>query len=440
MSLVGCSDDDLHKAAQSILEGKLTAFPTETVYGLGANALSEEASVRIFQVKGRPPTDPLICHVPDTSNIRGTLWDTTTPAHAHLADVGLALGRHFWPGPITFVAPASSSVAPCVTGGAGCVGVRIPDHPIALAFLKRCGVPVAAPSANTFGHVSPTTAAHVMADLAPRDPSLTVIDGGSSRIGIESTVVKLSTTASGSAHLEILRRGRIGVSELQRALRLVDNGRYAEEGVSVTVRDTRSKYLGSEQVPMDGPGQLLTHYSPNLPSFLITKSSLVLAQEASPSSSGAASSSSSSRGPRVAWVRAGDRTFPLNKAVVLDFHSVIQHALATFSEQQQQQQATDNTSSVVDATILQRRSLSDHGAIEEACQQVFDALRWVEGVQGAAVAIFPLLSEWVPPIVTSDDADDSRREAADAMNELLAAVEDRLFRAASGVIAQIVIE
>lgn len=450
MTCVTSSSSDIAAAATLLLEGKLVAFPTETVYGLGANALSEEASVRIYQVKGRPPTDPLICHVPDATDILGRLWDISTPENREVAEVGCALGAKFWPGPITFVGPASSLVAPCVTGGCGCVGVRIPDHPVALEFLKACGVPVAAPSANTFGHVSPTCAAHVMSDLAPRDSSLTVIDGGSSSIGIESTVVKL--THNGSAvQLEILRRGKIGVTELQRALKAVmreksgdDNKQQFREAL-VTVRDTRSKFLGNMSAPMDGPGQLLTHYSPNVPSFLLTRSSISLLVQSSTSTSSGTTSRSGS-------VVAGEVRYPLSRAVLVDFEHRIVNAMGSSAPSSTPtpvavsptasgcpfaaESDNNTTHSSAQGIVLARMSLSDSGSLEEACQRVFEALRWVETIAGAEVAIFPLLSEWVPRVEANEQRGITE-EAADAANELLAAVEDRLFRAASGVVARV---
>jgi L-threonylcarbamoyladenylate synthase len=424
MTCVTSSSSDIANAAALLLEGRLVAFPTETVYGLGANALSEGASVRIYLVKGRPPTDPLICHVPDATNILGRLWDVTTPQNREIAEVGCALGAKFWPGPITFVGPASSLVAPCVTGGCGSVGVRIPDHPVALEFLKACGVPVAAPSANTFGHVSPTCAAHVMSDLAPRDSTLTVIDGGSSSIGIESTVVKLTHNGT-CVQLEILRRGKIGVTELQRALKAVMQEKAGSEPFRealVTVRDTRSKFLGNEAVPMDGPGQLLTHYSPNVPSFLVTRSSIsVMERSATLVASGGPISA------RSGVIVAGEVQFPLSRAVLIDFENRVLSAMGPSAPLPEDACA---------GIVLARMSLSDTGSLDEACQRVFEALRWVETIDGAAVAIFPLLSEWVPR-VTPDEERGISEEAADAANELLAAVEDRLFRAASGVVARV---
>jgi tRNA A37 threonylcarbamoyladenosine synthetase subunit TsaC/SUA5/YrdC len=156
-------------------------------------------------VKGRPPTDPLICHVARLSQVRA-LWDTSSAEAEACAALGLALGRVLWPGPVTLVAKASALVAPCVTGGSGCVGVCIPANGTALRFLEACGVPVAAPSANRFGHVSPTAAAHVLEDLGPRDRTMRVVDGGPCEIGIESTVVRIHSPSE----LEVLRRGSVG--------------------------------------------------------------------------------------------------------------------------------------------------------------------------------------------------------------------------------------
>lgn len=389
--MLSASENDLQIAASRLRdEGLLVAFPTETVYGLGANALNDQAARRIFEVKGRPPTDPLICHVASLDKARA-LWKE----NEEVVNLGLFLGNAFWPGPITFVAEASSAVPPCVTGGSGFVGVRIPDHPIALAFLEECGVPVAAPSANTFGHVSPTTAMHVMKDLASRDSTLRVIDGGSASIGIESTVAKLHPDAR---TVEILRRGKVTVSQIEACL---NSSKYAGS-VFVTVRDTRSKFSAAqEDRPMDGPGQLLTHYSPTIPSFLVTPASVPFAGINTVPTVVSVSISP------IPSPREGDPVVvALSNAVVLDFNGVLRNVLKG---------------------VLAYRSLSDCGSVDEACHEVFDALRWVESVEGAQVALFPLLSEWECLLSTISPND----------RELLAAVEDRLFRAASGQVARL---
>jgi L-threonylcarbamoyladenylate synthase len=171
--------EGIRKAAGVLRGGGLVAFPTETVYGLGANAGDAEAVQRVFVAKGRPADNPLIVHVADSSEI--TLVAATVPPLAQ------RLAAQFWPGPLTLVVDAAGDLPQITTGGLATVGVRMPAHSAALAFLEAAGVPVAAPSANRSGRPSPTTAAHVLVDL--EDQVDVVLDGGPCALGLESTVV-----------------------------------------------------------------------------------------------------------------------------------------------------------------------------------------------------------------------------------------------------------
>ncbi|HEY0757996.1 MAG TPA: L-threonylcarbamoyladenylate synthase [Acidisarcina sp.] len=173
------SRESLQIAAETIRSGGLVAFPTETVYGLGANALDPAAIARIFEAKRRPRWDPLIVHISDAAMLGKIARDI--PPYAH------SLMQRFWPGPLTLLLPKRESISPAVTAGRPRVGVRMPSHPVALELIRRAGVPIAAPSANLFGHVSPTSAAHVMEDLESRIDA--VLDGGETLHGLESTVV-----------------------------------------------------------------------------------------------------------------------------------------------------------------------------------------------------------------------------------------------------------
>lgn len=173
------TDRDLSTAGELLRAGRLVAFPTETVYGLGANAFDPDAVLRIFEVKQRPADNPLIVHVPDLEGLEQLA--------RHVTPLARRLAAEFWPGPLTVVLEARSDVPNVTTGGLTTVAVRVPDHPVAVALLGYSGVPVAAPSANRSGRPSPTTAAHVMADLAGRVDA--VVDGGRCVFGIESTVV-----------------------------------------------------------------------------------------------------------------------------------------------------------------------------------------------------------------------------------------------------------
>jgi L-threonylcarbamoyladenylate synthase len=169
----------LDRAADILRRGGLVALPTETVYGLGANALDESAVRGIFSAKGRPAWDPVIVHISDRSMLKG-LVESVPDAAAKLMDT-------FWPGPLTLLLPRSRAVPDVVTAGRPLVGVRMPEHPVALELIRRAGVPLAAPSANMFGHTSPTTAAHVLHDLDGHIDA--VLDAGSAWHGVESTVL-----------------------------------------------------------------------------------------------------------------------------------------------------------------------------------------------------------------------------------------------------------
>ncbi len=174
--------DIIQRAAEVIRRGGLVAFPTETVYGLGANALDPQAVARIFEVKGRPSTSPLIVHV-DTEEMARSLA-ATWPADAD------RLAEKFWPGPLTIVVEKDPKIPAIVTAGLPTVGLRMPAHPAARALIRAAGVPIAAPSANRFAGVSPTTAAHVRKSLGGKVDF--ILDGGPTNVGIESTVLSLA--------------------------------------------------------------------------------------------------------------------------------------------------------------------------------------------------------------------------------------------------------
>ncbi|MGF0175780.1 L-threonylcarbamoyladenylate synthase [Streptomyces sp. Marseille-Q5077] len=197
------STSDIEKAADVLRGGGLVALPTETVYGLGANAEDPAAVARVFQVKGRPPSHPLIVHIGGAQHLGD--WVEDVPAAARL------LAEHFWPGPLTLVLRRGSRVPLEATGGLETVAVRVPDHPVALALLAAFGGGVAAPSANRFGSVSPTTADHVRAELG--DAVDFVLDGGSCEVGVESTIVD----ATGDIP-NVLRPGGVTCEDLEAVL------------------------------------------------------------------------------------------------------------------------------------------------------------------------------------------------------------------------------
>jgi L-threonylcarbamoyladenylate synthase len=194
------SEREIEHAADLLRRGRLVAFPTETVYGLGANALDGDAVDRIFEAKGRPPTSPLIVHVHSNGMARGLarVWPETAER----------LAERFWPGPLTIVVPKRPQIADRVTAGLNTVGLRVPAHPVAIRLIEAAGVPVAAPSANKFGQLSPTTAQHVQESLGSAVDF--ILDGGPSMVGIESTVVSLV----GEQPL-LLRPGMISHSDLE---------------------------------------------------------------------------------------------------------------------------------------------------------------------------------------------------------------------------------
>jgi len=192
--------DEIARAAELLRAGRLVAFPTETVYGLGANALDEAAVARIFEAKGRPPTSPVIVHVCSIDLARAIVAEW--PAGAE------ALGRRFWPGPLTLVLRKHRLIPEQVTAGLDTVGVRVPAHPLAQALLREAGVPVAAPSANRFSELSPTTADHVRASLADRVDC--ILDGGPTAVGIESTVLSLAGDSP-----RLLRPGMVSREQIE---------------------------------------------------------------------------------------------------------------------------------------------------------------------------------------------------------------------------------
>ncbi len=224
---VNPSKEVIARAAELIKQGELVAFPTETVYGLGANGLDECCAQRIYDAKGRPSDNPLILHIAE--------WSQLEELAAHIPDEAYLLTRHFWPGALTIVLSKSDKVPSAVTGGKSTVAVRMPDHPIALALIRTAGVPLAAPSANLSGKPSPTTAQHVLEDLDGRIAA--VVDGGSTRIGLESTVVDFTSTIP-----RVLRPGSVSVEEIRAVIPLIRLAESDEDGHS--------------------PGMKYRHYSP----------------------------------------------------------------------------------------------------------------------------------------------------------------------------------
>ena len=225
---------DVQLAADAIRTGGLVGMPTETVYGLAADATSRAAIERLYAVKGRPADHPSIVHVATIEDAR--TWASTWPAEAEL------LARRFWPGPLTLILPASNRADPSALGGTETVALRLPDNPLALQLIEESGTGLAAPSANRFGRVSPTTALHVAEDLG-RDVDV-ILDGGRCGIGLESTIVDLTGDQP-----RILRPGAVTAEMIEEAL---------DAPLSPLLTDAPR-----------APGTLAAHYAPRLPVILI---------------------------------------------------------------------------------------------------------------------------------------------------------------------------
>ena len=222
---------DIHRAASLLKQGKLVAFPTETVYGLGGNAFSDEAAASIYAAKGRPEFNPLIVHVRSIEDANH---------HVEFGETALKLAQHFWPGPLTLVLPRRKAceLSLLVSAGMDTVAVRMPSHPLAQALLHEAGIPIAAPSANRSGRISPTDAAHVHEELGNRISM--VLDGGPCQLGIESTVVN----AIGKIPV-ILRPGSISAAQICDVVGAVETA--------------------PKDAPISSPGMLASHYAPSTP-------------------------------------------------------------------------------------------------------------------------------------------------------------------------------
>jgi L-threonylcarbamoyladenylate synthase len=229
----------LKRLAAALRRGELVALPTETVYGLAAHALDARACRRIFTAKRRPADDPLIVHVATRREAEKL---------AEFSPAARVLAREFWPGPLTLVLPKKPVVPAIVTSGQPTVALRSPAHPLARRLLRESGVPLAAPSANPFGYVSPTTAAHVLEGLKGRIPH--VLDGGPCRVGVESTIVDLTEPT----RPRILRPGAVSGRAIMAALR----------AAGLPARLARKAKSRAEQ-PVIAPGMLAQHYSPHTP-------------------------------------------------------------------------------------------------------------------------------------------------------------------------------
>ncbi|HEU5348526.1 MAG TPA: L-threonylcarbamoyladenylate synthase [Ktedonobacterales bacterium] len=273
------------RAASLLRAGEVVAFPTETVYGLGADATNATAVERIFAAKERPLSDPLIVHLAEAAQL-GTVARDIPPEAERLAE-------RFWPGPLTLVLPRGPRIPLIVAAGGDTVGVRVPSHPVALALLRAVNLPVAAPSANRFMHTSPTTAAHVLADLDGRIAC--VLDGGPTSVGVESTVVDLTTSPP-----RLLRPGGVTLEELRAILPAI-------RAPELKSRPTHTRTAH----PARAPGQMKRHYAPHTPliAFEATGPAVLVAMLAE-------ATAAQARGERVGALAADEEAVTLENAGV----------------------------------------------------------------------------------------------------------------------------
>jgi len=238
--LLKATDSDcINQAVTLLKDGKLVGLPTETVYGLAADATHTSAIQEIFKVKKRPPNHPLILHLPDLSDL--SQWAINIP------DITYALAKQFMPGSLSVLLHKNPSVSNAITGGSNKICIRIPHHETTLKIIERLGSPIVAPSANIFGRISPTSAEHVMQDLFGEIDA--VVDGGECRVGIESTIVDLTTPIP-----TLLRPGGVNLFALEKAL--------------------HSKIFIPDSVNTSISGNLVNHYQPTPNSHLFTKKTL----------------------------------------------------------------------------------------------------------------------------------------------------------------------
>lgn len=420
------SKDGINKAAKLIQDGGLVAFPTETVYGLGANALNEEAVLNIFRAKGRPLTDPVIIHV-SSASMAAELLDIEDDDSRQMFNL---LTSCFWPGPLTIISKARSFVPLVVSAGTGFIGVRCPSHPLAIALIIASGLPIAAPSANRFGHVSPTKAHHVLADLG--DKGINVLYGDDDEFsrftcehGIESTVVKLDVVTKKNSigvievfdrRLCILRQGAVTQIQIENSLKeyhamlqspwLVQS---IERSVvmhntlehPITIQNPSQSLLPSIQVEgQEAPGQAITHYAPDVPCIIVSgfvndKDNKNLGNEIV--------NHFDSTDESILQLQYSDL---IKSTVIIDFNGQLKS---------------------LQDRALSYRDLSISGNTSEAARNLFEYLRWSENVQGAAKVLLPCVST-----IKKSDSPSNNNPLHSQDSDIVLGLTDRIYRAASG--------
>jgi L-threonylcarbamoyladenylate synthase len=390
---------ELEKCGERLRQGGLVSFPTETVYGLGCNALDESAIIKVFEAKERPLTDPLITHVTD-NKVAFDLWaadmgdETNDPSMEGKAL--RALCERFWPGPLTLVAKAAPSVPPILMANTGFCACRSPQHPISIGLINAAKVPIAAPSANKFGHVSPTRSHHVWHDLQYEDvwivkeeneetPSSSSDEASCCQVGVESSVAKVEMTSGGEkGRITLLRQGAVSLRDIEECLEKAGlDGNF--EVLALTKKAT------DETVANVAPGQTIRHYSPDIPSFILSHS-LCDNSVVSPSEA--------------------DEKY-LGKSVLIDFGRRLE---------------------AWKALCLAYRDLSEAGDSAEATKGVFETLRWAEQIQGADRILFPEIADEDEYQELLNKENKSNPISVGAPDALSLALKDRLTRAASGVV------
>jgi len=360
--------------------GRLVAFPTETVYGLGANGLDASAVLKIFEAKGRPLSDPCILHVAAADDALQLL-----DLNAEERSVFRLLSDSFWPGPLSIVGKAQSKIPPEVTASTGFCAVRCPAHPVARQLIEAAGVPLAAPSANRFGHISPTLPEHVLEDLGHWE-GLRIVDGGACNVGIESTVLKLDLE---NGRVVILRKGGVTKEEIETAF-----GKGLECGaLSKVVKVEFSQKMKPEDhekedaKPQAAPGMMLKHYAPAVPTFLLKAAA-----------------------PDAAKAEGGALEFEVGRSVLVDFGEQLKCVRPFFMRTFEL------------CRYLPERESGDRSSVEEACARAFAILREAE--------VFAL-SQGATSICLADFD-------AVKLGGVAEALHDRLFRAASGNLVSLV--
>eukprot|EP01040_Poterioochromonas_malhamensis_P013089 gene13089-14358_t len=419
--LIEPDKNGIQTAAKNLREGKLVAFPTETVYGLGANALNTEAVLDIFKAKGRPLTDPLIVHIAEPTEAR-RLMDVS-PVEERMFSV---LTQAFWPGPLTIIVKASAVIPPPVTANTGFVGIRCPNHRLARMLIAESGVPIAAPSANRFGHVSPTRADHVLSDLGEK--GVNVVNGESSehcydppcQFGIESTVLKLEGSHNRAT---IFRQGAITQRQIESVLK--NNGLEIElQAVSRTVKmhstaadkstpqpSASATAQNEENQGEVAPGQAVTHYAPDVPCFIVKS----FTEESS------SSSSSSRQGDAI-----DERDITLSSEELLSSVILIDYGRKFES---------------LAPKVLAYRDLSPAKDSIEAARSLFDTLRWSEAIAGAKYVFVTPVEKKSDETGKEEIIEEQRLLLSSALSngvdDMSLGVADRIFRAASGMYAHV---